>query len=75
MDVIHALVQERNALETEPFSSIIESNVALNASVYELQHRNDLLQIENSRQKDDIHKVKNSTHITQKKSFCSTTIH
>lgn len=57
MDVIHALIQERNALETEPFSVIIDSNIALNESVYDLEHQNGLLQIENTRQKDDIDKL------------------
>ena len=51
MEVITALLEERNALETEPFASIIESNVALNASVLELQD-------ENAKQKDEIYKVR-----------------
>lgn len=57
MEVIHALLEERNAFETAPFTAIIDSNVALNASLEELQRRHDLLQVESTRQKEDIDKV------------------
>lgn len=51
MEVITTLLEERNTLETEPFTDIIESNVALNASVLKLQD-------ENTKQKDEIYKVR-----------------
>ena len=57
MEVINALIEERNAFETEPFLTVMDSNVALSTTVYELQHRYDVLQIENGRQKEDIDKV------------------
>ena len=62
MEVIHALIEERNAFETEPFVAIIESNVALNASLEDLKRRHDLLQIESTRQKEDIDKVHTYMH-------------
>lgn len=61
MEVIHALLQERNATETEPFSAVIESNTALNASVCDFQHRYSLLQIENARHKEDLDRVRSQS--------------
>lgn len=57
MEVIHALLDERNSIETKPFISLIESNVTLNATVFELQNRLDVVQTENVRFKDDVDKV------------------
>jgi autophagy-related protein 16 len=57
MEVINALIEERNAFETEPFLTVMDSNVVLSTTVHELQHRYDVLQIENGRQKEDIDKL------------------
>ncbi len=58
MEVLHALLKERNAFETEPFTAVFESNATLNASIHELQHRYSVLQIDNTRQKENIDKVR-----------------
>lgn len=58
MEVINALLEERNAIETKPFASIVESNVSLNATVIELQNRLDVVQLENVRYKEDVDKVR-----------------
>ena len=58
MEVLHALLKDRNAFETEPFTAVIESNATLNTSIIELQHRYGVLQIEHTRQKEDINKVR-----------------
>jgi len=57
MEVLHDLLKERNAFETEPFTAVFESNAILNASIHELQHRYDVVQTENTRHKEDIDKL------------------
>lgn len=57
MEVILSLLEERNTLETAPFTNIITSNVSLNNSVYDLQLRVDLLQMKNATQQQEINKV------------------
>lgn len=57
MEVIQELLEERNARETIPFVSIIESNVSLNSSLIQYQRYNTELKNENNRQKEEIEKV------------------
>jgi len=57
METIHALLQERNAFETEPFLAVHNSNAALNTTVIEIKHRCDVLLMENESQKDELDRV------------------
>ena len=58
MDVIHALVLKRNAVETTPFVAVYKSNATLMCLERNLENRCQQLDFECSTQRNKIHTVR-----------------